>query len=360
MLSKVYALRSFFVFVLTVAPCLLEAQENDAALEELYNELDSLFEDETIPDDLFALVDSLLASENEKISALQMRIGYVSTIVSAGRTFGVEQFGLTPGISYFHHSGLSASATGYWSNEYSPSYYLTNLSLGYTRYVKDLTVMLNHDFYLYHDTLDDHSFDKSISFAANYQLKYADVGFDYAFLYGNETAHRLTATANARFKLKLDGFLDAITFMPGASFQWGNANVFYLRQPRTAVSDLYSIVKTNDFPRLGFREYLRLTYLLENNRTGAVNYFLTRRDYTPEEIITLMDQYYDGQINEQDTFGFMNYSISLPVIMRSGRWSLLLNYTYNVPQPLPGETFEYDPSGYFSTSLSYLFYWRKR
>ena len=359
---NVRALRSFFSFILVVTFFPVAAQDDlKPSLTELYNELDSIFDEETVPDDLFALVDSLLAMENEKVSALSLRFGYVSTIVSAGRTFGVEQYGLTPAFTYYHHTGLYAGATGYWSNEYSPGYYLTNVSAGYTKTIKKkLSLSVNHDFYFYNDTLNNHSFNKSIQGSASYQFKHADLSLDYGFLYGNDEAHRISATANARFKIKMNGFIDGITIMPGASFQWGNANVFYLRQPRTAVSDLYNIVKANEFPRLGLRGYRKLTYLLETNRTTAATYFLTEREYTPDEIDILMDQYYDGQVEENNAFGFMNYSISVPVIMRAGRWSLLLNYTYNVPQSLPGESFEYDASGYFSSSLSYLIYWVRK
>jgi hypothetical protein len=360
MLFNKYALRSIFVFMMMVFSMILPAQESpEPSLEDLYAELDSLFADETVPDDLFALVDSLLASEDQKVSALNLRLGYVSTIVSAGRTFGVEQYGATPGVNYFHHSGLFAGATGYWSNEYSPGYYLTNLSFGYSKtFFRKVIATVNHDFYLYNDTLDEHSFDKSLQGGLMYQFNYADASVDYALLYGNDNAHRITATANARLKIRTRGFLDAVIFMPGASVQWGNASVFYVRQPRTAVTDLYQIVKENDYPRLGRLGYVKLTYLLENERVGAINYFLTQRDYTADEIVALMDEYYDGQVDESDAFGLMNYSISMPVVMRSGRWSLLMNYTYNVPQALPGETYKYEPSGYFSSSLSYLMYWK--
>ena len=363
-MQTLYALRSFLLFIMVVITSALYAQEpptDEPTLDELYAELDSVFSEEVVPEDLFALVDSLIASENEKVSALNVRLGYVSTVVSAGRTFGIEQFGIMPAVNYFHHSGFFGGATGYWSNEYSPEYYLTNLSVGYSHTFKQkISITANHDFYLFNDTLGDHSFDKSAEVALNYQFKKFDIGGDYAFLYGNDQAHRVTAVANARFKIKMHGFLDAITFMPGASFQWGNANVLFIRQPRTAVSDLYYIVKGNNFPKLTLREYIRLTNMLENDRTGQARYFLLQREYRPQQIATLLGLYYDGQFFENDTFGFMNYSISLPVVFRAKRWSLLLNYTYNVPQSLPGETFTYEPSGYFSSSLSYLVYWVKK
>jgi hypothetical protein len=194
----------------------------------------------------------------------------------------------------------------------------------------------------------------------NYHLKYVDAGADYAYLYGNESAHRVVAHANGNFKIKLrNAFIDAVIFMPGASLQWGNAGVIYWRQPRTAVSDLYWIIRNNDYPKLDRGEYLKLTYLLETDRQPAATFFLRQRDYTTQQITTLFDQYYDGAYNVDDTFGLMNISISFPVIVRAGKFSLLINYTYNQPQTLPGENFNYEASHYFSSSLSYLITWMK-
>jgi|GEM_PF-1823519 len=347
----------FLVLLFTPAT----GQHHVSDLDSLYAELDSLFADEAVPANLFELADSLLALEDARISALSLRAGYVSQVVSAGRNFGIDQYGFSPAASYFHHSGIGAGVTGYWSNEFSPSYYLTDLSVSYNYIHKEkLTFLINHAFYIYDDTLADHSFSKSLQASANYHHKFIDAGVDYSYLYGNETAHRLVAHANGNFKFKFKGFIDAVSFMPGISMQWGNADIVYWRQPRTALSDLYWLIRDNKYPRLGRGDYLKLAYLLENNRTPAATFFLRQRDYTDLQINNLFDAYYDGSFNLQDTFGFMNFSVSLPVVVRSGRFSLLLNYTFNQPQALPGENYSYDSNSFFSSSLSYMFSWIKK
>jgi hypothetical protein len=335
-------------------------QNNSSELEPLYAELDSLFAEESIPD-LFRLADSILAAEDAKVSALLVRAGYVSQVVSAGRSLGINQYGFSPAISYFHHSGLSGGVTGYWSSEYSPAFYLTDINIGYNyTYQEKLTALATHDFYLYNDTLPDHSFDKSFQASLNYHFKHFDVGADYGYLYGNASAHRVVAHSNATFKIKPRGFIDAVTFMPGLAFQWGNADVLYWRQPRTALSDLYWLIRNNNYPLLDRGEYLKLAYLLETDRELAARFFLRQRDYTPADIDNLFAQYYDGDYELEDTFGFMNFSFSIPVIIRAGKFSLLLNYTYNKPQPLPGENFTYDSNSFFSSSLSYMISWIKK
>src|SRR5688572_708531 len=57
---------------------------------------------------IFSLIDSLLQLENESGSILSLRLGYNSNVLSTGRTLGIENFGLAPGISYYHRTGLYA------------------------------------------------------------------------------------------------------------------------------------------------------------------------------------------------------------------------------------------------------------
>lgn len=343
------------IFVLLI-PASAVCQDNRKALDSLYAELDSLFASESMPPDLFKLADSLLAVDKAGLSSFQLRLGYVSEIVTAGRSFGLDQYGFTPSASYFHRSGFFAQATGFYSSQYDPSWYLTNLSVGYMYTGKSwFTGTVNHDFYLYNDSISNHSFSRSAEVSFLFHLpRFADAGVDYAYLYGEDQASRITAYFNGRFRLKLRGLINAITFMPGMSFQWGNSTIYSWRQPRTALTDLYGIIRNNRLPQISQRDMRRLTYLLETERANAYTFLLRQRSYSDEQISFLANQYYAGSLLTGDAFGFMNYAISLPVVFRSGRFSLLVNYTYNVPRALPGESFTYSPSGFFSTTLSWL------
>jgi hypothetical protein len=336
------------------------AQDDRAELAALYSELDSLFENESIPD-LFKLADSILALDSAKISSLNIRAGYVSQVVTSGRTFGFNQFGVVPGLTYYHHSGLYGGATGYWSSDFEPQYYLTDMTLGFAKTVfKNFNVNVTQDFLFYNDTLPSHSFSKTSGVAINYQRTFGDAAIDYTLMYGNETAHRITGSVNGKLRIRTSGFLKSVTVLPTFSIQYGTANVLYVRQPRTAVSELYEIVKANDYPTLTLRQYIRLTYLLETDREYAAQYFLRYNGYTQTQAIDVIDQYYEGQYRVDNTFGLMNYSLSLPVMMSHGRWTVTLNYTYNIPVALPGEPYEYESNGYFSGSVSYLLNWVKK
>ena len=63
-------------------------------------------------------------------SQLAVRLSYNSNVLSAGRTLGIENFGLAPGLSYYHKSGLYADVSGYWSKDFDPSYYLNDCIRG--------------------------------------------------------------------------------------------------------------------------------------------------------------------------------------------------------------------------------------
>src|SRR5689334_20811477 len=106
----------------------LTAQDRDSLLlkpDSLYTADDSL--------SIFALIDSLLTLEKDMGSQLALRMGYNSNVLSAGRTLGINNFGLAPGVSYYHKSGAYADVSTYWSKDFHPSWYLTIASVGYMR-----------------------------------------------------------------------------------------------------------------------------------------------------------------------------------------------------------------------------------
>src|SRR5690349_12194010 len=76
------------------------------------------------------LIDSLIALTEER-SQLAVRVGYNSNVTTATTTVNIAKFGLSPGVSYYHKSGLYGDLSTYWSNEYDPGLYLTVPSIGY-------------------------------------------------------------------------------------------------------------------------------------------------------------------------------------------------------------------------------------
>ena len=66
--------------------------------------------------EIFDLIDSLLKMEPIKeTSQMAVRLGYNSNISADNRTFNISQFGLAPGVSYYHKTGIYADYTAYWT-----------------------------------------------------------------------------------------------------------------------------------------------------------------------------------------------------------------------------------------------------
>jgi len=51
----------------------------------------------------------------------------------------------------------------------------------------------------------------------------------------------------------------------------------------------------------------------------------------------------------------MNYQFSAPISFVKGKFQLVGEYNYNIPESLPGENFEYENNSFFSLDLYYTF-----
>src|SRR5690349_679100 len=110
----------------TASFCQLQAQDADSLLQTLPGDSVLTFSDSL---NIFNLIDSLISLEGNIIhSQLAVRLAYNSNVLYTGRTLGIDQFGLSPGVSYYHKSGLYADVSCFWSKDFDPKYYLTILS----------------------------------------------------------------------------------------------------------------------------------------------------------------------------------------------------------------------------------------
>ncbi|MCX8492078.1 MAG: hypothetical protein ORN54_13535 [Cyclobacteriaceae bacterium] len=115
-------------------------------------QLDSIFS-YTDSLSIFTMIDSLLKKQNEISSSLVIRVGFNSNIITAGRTIGVNQYGATAGLSYYHKTGLFLDLSSYWSQEYNPNLYLTIASLGYLKMIsKNYSFLMSYDRLIYNNT----------------------------------------------------------------------------------------------------------------------------------------------------------------------------------------------------------------
>ncbi len=307
----------------------LQAQEPDSLLKNdiIIAEFDSLLNSEDSLS-IFQMIDSMLSAPDvaaiEK-SQLAIRLGYNSNAVAASRTLGINQFGLAPGISFYHKSGLYADATGYWSSEYDPNYYLTILSGGYMKTVgKHWTFLTEYSHYFYSDHGDDISvpYTNNIGVSNFFEFGPLNIRADYSLYFGEKTAHRITPGVFLNFEKRNWHGLKRVALFPSFNVLLGIEDV------------------TTYVPEI--RQYstrpLVIRYL-ENH--GISN------NYT----------YYAEKTQKQ--FGVMNYSLSAPISVALKSWTFLLSYTYNIPKALKGEELSISDGGYLSFSITRYFQFKK-
>ncbi|HLZ17088.1 MAG TPA: hypothetical protein VKQ08_08605 [Cyclobacteriaceae bacterium] len=263
---------------------------------------------------IFNLIDSLVRFPGlfEAGSSLVARLGYNSNVNSTNQSLGLSQFGLSPGVSYYHKSGFYLDATAYWSQEYAPSLYLTVGSAGYLKTIKKWTLNLEYSRYFY--TLSDSTYYSPYTnvLALSNFLEVRPLLFrlDYSLYFGEKTAHRIMPTVMLNLeKTNWLGFKRVLLY-PSFSVLLGNEswqNIYYIP---------YST------------RLLDLTFRLRNHLP------LSRQ-----------------AIENNNEFGILNYSVSMPLSVSLKNWTFLLSYTYNFPQPLSGEQLGLTRSGYLSFSL---------
>ena len=275
-----------------------------------YEDLDSL--------SIFRLIDSVLSLDT-KYSSLHLRLSYTSRVTSAGRDLNIKQYGFTPGITYYHHSGIYADLSGYWNSQLKPQYSLTAATLGYLGIpAKWLSYNLAAERSFYNTAGSDSVITappNGLNTAVFMDAKWVYTSVDYTYLFGNGSAHRLQFSLSGNFEFKEVFFIDKITLFPTASALFGNEELISYR---------YN-VDLND-PRV--RRILRRNPRLRNQALIA---------------------------ESENVFGLMNISLSAPASFRYKNFSLLLSYTCNIPIELPGEYLaDPSPNSYFSGSLSYM------
>jgi hypothetical protein len=264
---------------------------------------------------IFSLVDSLLRSSEPESSQLALRLSYNSNVIAAGRTLGIENFGLAPGITYFHTSGFSADVTGFWSKDFDPSYYLTTASLGYSRiFNKYFSAMASYDRYFYSIAEDDNTYipyRNSVSVTPMLDIKKLGIAATYSYFFGDKQVHRIMPSINVTLQKKKFLGLNRVAINPSFSMLLGN---------ETFIED--EIIYPSS-----------LRERLQNLRDYGNWYRIVRHTI--------------------HSFGPMNYALSLPLSVSHKNMYFLCTYTYNIPKALPGETLLLEESSFISASLVY-------
>lgn len=338
----------------------LSYAEQLAALEA---EMDSL--------SIFNLIESMLSLESSPSSELNIHASFTSSVTSAGRDYDINQKGLSPGLSYYHKSGIYADLSGYWNSDIEPNYNPTVFSLGYlSTFNENWSYNLDYEKWLFNpgDT-SENPLTNSIGASLNYDFKFIDVGLDYSLLFGNKTAHRIIGSLSSSISLGKWSVFDNIRLYPSGNIQYGNATITQLRITRQQLNEQWANIyqqiidfsDLNDFQQQTTIRSIETAFengrITERRRDRLIDLINTAQNLTAEEIQELQDivdnGYEESILENSNAFGLMNYSFSLPIALSIKNLSIILSYTYSIPVALPGEFFEVDPVGFFGASISY-------
>lgn len=290
---------------------------------------DSLLLDELISDSasFLQLLNNLMEEKYIK-STLSTRIGYSGQITNAGRTIGVNQYGFNAGVSYYHKSGIFADVSGYWNSDQIPNYNTTIIDVGYMgNFTPKWSYWASYTHYFFSQSEDNtiiFPFTNAINTSTNYYIKKISVGVDYSFSFGDETAHRVRVNSSYLISKNNWWIFDRVSFSPNISMLMGNANVVTWQVNAAKEKALI-------------------------NRIGVIKYRYLRNNY-PDRLHELL-----ANPVASNEFGIMNYSLFAPVTFTISKFSLMVNYTLNLPITLPGEELDASVNNYLSTTLMFTF-----
>ena len=248
-------------------------------------------------------------------SQMAVRLGYNSNITSTSRTIGINQFGISPGLSYYHKTGLYADASSYWSQEYKPNLYLTVLSAGYMKFVtKRWSIVGEYSRYLYSGQGSNSSlpYVNNVGVSQFWFVKPVTFRLDYYFYFGQKKAHRIMPGLMLNFEKRRWKKIDRIWFYPNFTVLFGSENVI------------------TGYPF--YPDYLQRYQL---NQT-----------LPPDKQLPLF------YTTTKNVFGVMNYSFVAPLSITRKKYTLLISYTYNIPKSLPYEDLGLKAGGYVSFSVT--------
>ena len=299
----------------TASFCQLQAQEADSTLLNLPSDSVLTFSDSL---DIFNLIDSLLTlEENAPRSQLAVRLAYNSNVFYAGRTLGIDQFGLSPGISYYHKSGFYGDVSTFWSHDFEPKYYLTIVSAGYMHaFSKHFSFATYYDRYFYNLEEDFLLYNNGFTVSPILDLKPFTFQCDYTFFFGETHANRLMPSVTINIAKKKFWGIDRVSFTPAFYMLFGDETFTNIIIPSTPAEWLEARLRLQQ----GLPWYKTETY---------------------------------------SEFGTMNYSFSFPLNIQHKRFSVSVSYVYSIPKALHSETLIPPESGFVTAGVTYYINFKK-
>ena len=306
---------TFFIliFPLVYSQQKTEVEEIDLLIEELFFSQQELGE---------------LLNEN-KISLIYSSINYNSNTFYSGRSIGVNQFNLSPQISYLNSNGLTISLSGIYLDQFDPAWDLTTISIGYSKWInKKNTVSLNTSFSNYFYSYDQNDiYSRSVSLGMSYQSLNDKLFLNTSAGIFFDGSNLFQIISNFYYSFNLIKKREKIKEQNKRSQVW-KVNVNGKQKSRRILTDKLT---------LDFKPLVSFYFNSETIDT----------EYSPSFFI-------NQNINaDQNYFGLINTQIKLPIEFNLNSIDLELSYYINIPVPI-GDENNLPNTSFFGISIGYL------
>jgi hypothetical protein len=261
--------------------------------KEINDLLDELFmEDDVINE---------LATSLKKFQFLYISATYNSDTYFSGRDIGVDQYNLTPQITYAHSNGIFASLSGIYYSEFVPKWDVTTATVGFGRNIgkdKLFKYSISYSKYFYANDIDN-IYTNTINLGLGVRNKKRTLGTQLSgsYLFGEEQSFEIASRSFVDFNL-LKTKKTSLKFKPQLNIIAGKQTI-----------ELARIV----------------------NQNGQLS----------------------TQYTENDVFDLINIQINLPLLYSTNSFDFEAGYNINFPNAI-GDESNLKNTGFFNFSVGYL------
>ena len=312
---KLINLTFFLLFTPTIySQQKTEVEEIDSLIEELF------FSEQELGDVL----------NDKNISLIYSSINYNSNTYYSGRSIGVNQFNLSPQISYVNSNGLSINLSGIYLDQFDPAWDLTTISIGYSKGInKENTLSLNSSFSNYFYSYDQNDiYSRSISLGMSYH-SFNDKLF-------------LNTSAGI--------FFDGSNLFQVVSNFYYSFNLIKKTGKEKEQNKRSQVWKINVSGKQKSKRILSKKLNLDFN--PMVSFYFNSEtidtEYSPSFFIN------QNNNADQNYFGLINTQIKLPIEFNLNNIDLEFSYYINIPIPIVDEN-NLPNTSFFGISIGYLF-----
>lgn len=268
------------------------------AQDENIDDLDSLIDELFFKDQQF--LDELIESDFS-YNFLYTSVSYNSNTYFSGRDSGTDQFNIIPQVSYYHSSGINASVSGIYYQNFYPSWDFTSLSVGYFNSIgkkKNILYNVGYSKYFYTDDYNDFTNSVDLNVGIRNHKRSLGTTISASYLFGTDNSFQIVSNSFANFTLKRTSIF-ALRFRPSINF--------------IIAKQTLSVQK----------------YIFINGRRVV-------------------------QTSSYDIFDLLNTQLNFPISLTTKAWDFEVGYNLNLPKATATES-DIRTTGFFNLSVGYMF-----